>query len=120
MNEAYAQSTPAGGAGNLQNPNPFASLAPFILIFIVFYFLLIRPQKKKLQEEQDMIKALKPGDEIYTKSGLVGIMRNDGDQFVQLEVSNGVAIKVLKSQIGGPINKLLSLTRSEETANKKK
>jgi len=55
---------------NANQPNPIISFLPFILIFVIFYFLMIRPQKKKMQEEISMINALSKGDEIYTKSGI--------------------------------------------------
>lgn len=93
-------------AQNAAQQNPIMSFLPFIVIFVIFYFLMIRPQKKKLEEEQNMIKALKSGDEIYTKSGLIGTIAGQTDKVVTLEVSQGVKMKVLKSQIGGLASKI--------------
>ena len=74
---AYAMAPQAGGGGE---PNVFASLMPFALIFIVFYFLLIRPQQKKAKEHKAMLGALKKGDAVITAGGMFGrIIEVDGD-----------------------------------------
>ncbi|OFZ52031.1 MAG: preprotein translocase subunit YajC [Bdellovibrionales bacterium RIFOXYB1_FULL_37_110] len=98
---------------NANQPNPIISFLPFILIFVIFYFLMIRPQKKKMQEESSMINALSKGDEIYTKSGIIGTIYGLTDKIVTLEVSEGVKLKVLKNQIGGSAKKLFE--KKEET-----
>ena len=67
---------------------------------------MIKPQKKRLQEEQSLIAALSKGDEIYTKSGVLGTIAGLTDKIVTLEISEGVKIKILKSQIGGLAKKL--------------
>ena len=87
-------------------PGGFAAFVPFILIFAIFYFLMIRPQKKRLQEEQSMLKDLGKGDEIFTKSGILGKIIGLTDKVVTLEVADGVMLKVLKGQIGGLARKL--------------
>ena len=93
-----------GGAGGQQSA--LMSFLPFIIIFAIFYFLMIRPQKKKMEEEQEMLKNLAKGDEVYTKSGLVGTISGQTDKLVTLEVSDGVKVKVLRSQIGGYTSKI--------------
>ena len=98
FSEAYAQATTATGAPAV---NPILQFVPFILIFGVFYFFVIRPQQKRVKIEQDMIGKLKKGDEIYTKSGMIGTIHNMGDKVVTLEVSEGTRLKFLRSQIGG-------------------
>jgi preprotein translocase subunit YajC len=70
------------------------SLLPLVLIFIVFYFLLIRPQSKKAKEHKQMVEALAKGDEIVTNGGLLGRISKVGDNFVELEVAEGVTVKV--------------------------
>ncbi|HYQ71861.1 MAG TPA: preprotein translocase subunit YajC [Gammaproteobacteria bacterium] len=70
------------------------SLLPLVFIFIVFYFLLIRPQSKKAKEHKQMVEALAKGDEIVTNGGLLGRITKVGDNFVELEVSEGVTVKV--------------------------
>lgn len=94
-----------GGAG-APAQNPLMSFLPFILIFFIFYFLMIKPQKKKLEEEQAMINSIAKGDEIYTKSGIIGTITGMTDKIVTLEVSDGVKMKVVKGQIAGLAKKL--------------
>lgn len=81
--------------------NPLMQFLPLVIVFIIFYFLMIRPQKKKLEEEQALLEKLAKGDEIYTKSGMIGTIYGLTDTIVTLEVSEGVRFKILKSQIGG-------------------
>jgi len=88
--------------------NPLMSFVPFILIFGVFYFLMIRPQKKKFEEEQNFLKSIKSGDEVYTKAGLIGTISGQTDKVVTLEVADGVKMKVLKGQIAGSTKKLFA------------
>ena len=98
---AFAQeATPPQGPGGL------AAFVPFLLIFGIFYFLMIRPQKKRLQEEQNMLKALGKGDEVFTKSGIFGKVSGLTEQVVILEVADGVKLKVLKAQVAGLAKKL--------------
>ena len=73
---------------------------PLIVIFVLFYFLLIRPQQKKQKEHRSMVDALAAGDEIVTGGGVLGKVTNVGDQFVTVEIADGVAIKVQKHTIG--------------------
>jgi len=98
---AYAQEA-AGAAG--QQPNAMAQFAPFVIIFIIFYFLMIRPQKKKLQEEQAMLNSLAKGDEIFTKSGIIGTIHGLTEKVMTLEIEGGVKLKMLRSQAGGKAN----------------
>jgi preprotein translocase subunit YajC len=70
------------------------SLLPLVFIFIVFYFLLIRPQSKKAKEHKQMVEALAKGDEIVTSGGLLGRITKVGDNFVELEIAEGVTVKV--------------------------
>lgn len=88
-------------------PNPLVSMAPFILIFVVFYFLMIRPQKKKMQQEQEMLKKLDKGDEIYTKSGILGTITGSTDKLLTVEIAEGVKIKILRGEIAGLASKIL-------------
>ena len=76
------------------------NILPFILIFAIFYFLLIRPQKKKQQTHQAMINAVKPGENVLLNSGFKGTVKNvkDNGYFV-VEIAKGVEVEVLKSAI---------------------
>ena len=102
INDAVAQT-----AGAAAQPNMFASFAPLVIVFVIFYFLMIRPQQKKVQQERKFIEALKKGDEIYTKSGMLGIIYGMTDKIVKLELEGGIKVKFLKAQIGGPTKELL-------------
>lgn len=98
--QAFAQAVPAGSAPMApEQPNMLMSLAPLALVFVVFYFLLIRPQQKKLKESQEMVAALKHGDEVLTASGILGKITGITEKVVTLEVADNVRVKMLKSQI---------------------
>lgn len=91
---AYAQAA-GGGAGSA-----FASFIPLILIFLIMYFLLIRPQQKKLKEHQAMVEALRKGDQVVTAGGVVGKVtrvRDDGE--VEVEIAQGVNVRIVKHTI---------------------
>ncbi|MFN8791110.1 MAG: preprotein translocase subunit YajC [Bdellovibrionales bacterium] len=74
-------------------------IVPMLLIFSVFYFLIIRPQSKRQKEHQSFLTALKRGDEVITNSGILGRIEGLTDQFVTLEVADGVRIKMLRNQV---------------------
>ena len=78
---------------------------PLVVIFVLFYFLLIRPQQKKQKEHRSMVDALSAGDEIVTGGGVLGKVTDVGDQFVTVEIADGVAIKVQKHTIGAVLPK---------------
>ncbi len=85
--------------GNTAAPNPIVSLMPIILIFIVFYFLLIRPQQKKERERQNMLSQLKKNDEVITSCGIHGTIVNLKDTTVTLKVDENVKMEIEKSAI---------------------
>lgn len=89
-----AMAAPAQGQGD-----PLMGFLPLIVIFIVFYFLLIRPQTKKAKEHREMVAALSKGDEVVTSGGLLGRITNVGDNFVELEVADGVTVKVQRPSV---------------------
>ena len=97
---AYSSNTFAQEAA-ASAQNPLMQFLPLVVVFVIFYFLMIRPQKKKFDEEQAMINKLAKGDEIYTKSGIIGVIHGMTDTVVTVEVSEGVKFKILKSQIAG-------------------
>ena len=79
---------------------------PLILIFVIFYFFLIRPQQKKIKEHKIMVSALKRGDEVVTSGGIVGkVERILGDDKIDLIISENVTVQVIQSTIQGLINK---------------
>ena len=90
---AYAADAAVEGAAQ---PNPLVQFMPIILMFVIFYFLLIRPQQKKAKEHKAMIDALKVGDSVKTAAGIHGKVTAVEDQVVTLEIATGVKIKIDK------------------------
>jgi preprotein translocase subunit YajC len=84
-----------------------ASLIPLILIFFIMYFLLIRPQQKKLKEHQAMVNALRRGDQVVTGGGLIGKVTKvkDGENEVEVEIATGVNVRVVRSTITNVLSK---------------
>ena len=82
-------------------PNPFGFLLPFILIFVVFYFLIMRPQSKRQKEHQTMVKALQKGDRVVTAGGFHGTVQgvDDEAETVQLEIADRVRVTVSRGSI---------------------
>jgi len=76
-----------------------ASFLPFIIIFVLFYFMLIRPQMKQAKEHKTLIEALKAGDEIVSNSGILGKIIKINDQFATIEVAKNVEVKIQKQTI---------------------
>lgn len=93
ISDAWAQAAPAGQS------DPLLSFLPLIFIFVVFYFLLIRPQSKKAKEHRQMVEALAKGDEVVTNGGLLGRITTVGDSFVEVEVADGMRVKVQRQAI---------------------
>ena len=78
----------------------FAQFIPLILIFVIFYFFLIRPQQKKIKEHKSMVSALKRGDEVVTSGGIVGkIDKVYDDDKLDLIISENVSVKIIKSTV---------------------
>ncbi|HMA69348.1 MAG TPA: preprotein translocase subunit YajC [Candidatus Mcinerneyibacterium sp.] len=78
---------------------------PFILIFVVFYFVLIRPQKKQREKHDEMVSNLKPGDHVLTNSGIYGTITKIEDDKAVIRVADGVKLEFLKSTIAQKVNK---------------
>jgi preprotein translocase subunit YajC len=85
--------------------DPLTSLLPLVFIFVVFYFLLIRPQSKKAKEHKQMVEALAKGDEVVTSGGLLGKLVKIGDNFVELELTEGTTVKVQRNAIANVMPK---------------
>ncbi len=94
ISNAYAQAAaPAGAAGGLM------SFLPIILMFVVLYFLMIRPQMKRQKEQKAMIDALAKGDEVVTAGGLVGKVSKVGDAYIHVDVASGTEIVMQKAAV---------------------
>ena len=84
----------------------FAQFIPLILIFVIFYFFLIRPQQKKVREHKSMTQNLKRGDEVITSGGIIGTVdRVFEDDRIELNISDGVKVQVIKNTIQGHLKK---------------
>ena len=84
----------------------FAQFIPLILIFVIFYFFLIRPQQKKVKEHKTMVAGLKRGDEVVTSGGIIGsVERVLEDDKVDILISDSVTVQVVKSTIQSLLNK---------------
>lgn len=96
----------AQDAAPVAQPNPLFNMIPLVLVFIIFYVFVLLPQKKRTQQEQSYIKSLEKGEEVFTKSGILGKIAGLTDKIVTLELEGGVKMKVLRSQIGGSAKNL--------------
>lgn len=87
-------------------PEQLMSFLPLVGIFVVFYFLLIRPQQKKAKEHQSMLEQIKRGDRIVTSGGILGLVTKIlSDSEVQVEIAENVKVKVLRSMISNVLSK---------------
>ena len=85
---------------------PFGTLIFFVPVIILFYFMLIRPQQKKMKEMKAMVEALRRGDQVLTQGGIIGKVHKVGDDGVlEVEIAEGVRVKVLKHTIAQVMNK---------------
>ena len=107
-----AQPGPAGGIAQL--------VIPFGLMFLVFWFLIIKPQKKEQEEHQNFLNGLKAGDDVVTTGGLFGTVRHVDDKVVTVEIARNTKIKILKTQIQGSQEKHLSESVSSTKSSDKK
>ena len=94
---AWAQGTGGGGAGS--GPGGLLSFVPFVLIFVIFYFLLIRPQQKKQKEQKTLLDALKKGDKVVTTSGIWGTITNLGKETVTLQIADNTKVKMQRENV---------------------
>ena len=112
ISDALAQAAPvatdAAAGGPPPPPSAFVQFMPFIFIIAICYFLIFRPQQKRMRQEQLMLRALKVGDEVYTKSGFLGKITGLNDAIVNLDLGDGRIVKILRSEVGGLADKLFA------------
>jgi len=94
ISSAYAQAS-----GTSSPTDMLTSFLPMIAIFVVFYFLLIRPQQKRSREQRELLAALDKGNEVITGGGLVGRISKISDQYVTLEIASGVEVTVQRGSV---------------------
>ena len=97
---AYSQAA-AGSSGAAG----LASFLPLVLIFVIMYFLMIRPQQKRMKEHRALVEGLKKGDEVVTQGGLVGKVTSVRDNELEVEIAPGVKVRVIRSTITGLVNR---------------
>ena len=115
--EAVAQA--ANGAAQAAGGNPIAQFIPLILIVVVFYFLMIRPQQKKMKDHRAKIEAMKRGDKVVV-GGIMGVVTRvqDGPE-VEIEIADGVRIKALRGMVADVMNKNAVAETPVQQSNKK-
>ena len=104
ISTAYAQGT--GITGIFDNQGAMVQFLPLILIFVVFYFLLIRPQQRKAKDQKAMLDALRRGDRVVTGGGIIGtVARVENPEEVTVDIADGVRVRVLRSTISSVLAK---------------
>ncbi|OOO02726.1 MAG: hypothetical protein USCGTAYLOR_01086 [Chromatiales bacterium USCg_Taylor] len=98
--DAFAQATPSRSAGQF-----FLEILPIVFLFVVLYFVMIRPQTKRNKEHKKMMEALTKGDEIVTTGGMLGRVLEVGENFVLIDVGKAVEVKVQKAQVANTVPK---------------
>lgn len=96
-------------------PSTMSMLAPFALMFVVIYFLIIRPQQRKMKQHQKVVSEIKYGDEVITNSGIIGKVTGMTERVLTVEIADGVRVKILRGQIAS-VNPDLSSPKSKEAA----
>ena len=93
---AFAQGAPFGGADTMM------SLLPFVAIFVIMYFLILRPQQKRVKQHQELVKNVRRGDTVVTSGGLVGkVTKVVDDEQIEVEIADGVRVRQVRSMVSG-------------------
>jgi preprotein translocase subunit YajC len=124
ITQAWAQEAMAAGA---EQPGLLANMVPLILIIVVFYFFMIRPQQKRLRDHQQMVEGLRRGDKVVTAGGIVGtVSKVENDEHVMVDISPDVRVKIVRSTIThvldrtNPANDTGEVKKKPAQARKKK
>ena len=99
ISNAFAQAAPAATGGAESMLGSLGQMLPLVLMFVVLYFVMIRPQMKRQKEHKAMIEAIAKGDEVVTAGGLLGKISKVGDSYLTLEVASGVELQVQRSAV---------------------
>ena len=97
ISQAFAQTAPAPSGGGTESS--LLSLLPLVLMFVVLYFIMIRPQMKKQKEHKAMIEAVAKGDEVIIAGGVLGRISKLGESYIHVEVANGVELQVQRAAV---------------------
>ena len=110
ISEAWAQGAGGAGGGDI-----FSMMFPLVLIFAVFYFLLIRPQQKKMKDHREMLAAVRRGDKVVTGGGIIGtVAKVTSDDELQVEIAEGVKVKISRSTLASVMSKTEPLREPEK------
>ena len=93
---AFAMAQPQGGGAS---QNPLMAFMPLIILFAIFYFLVILPQKKQAKQHKEMVDALKKGDKIVTAGGIIAEVIKNEDDFIKAKIGNNVEVKITKDAV---------------------
>lgn len=108
LNQIFISDAMAQASSAAANPEfSFASFVPLLAIFAIFYFLIVRPQSKKMKEHQIMVNNLKIGNKVVTNGGIFGTVRafDSKEDTIEIEISEGVTIKILKTYVATLVKK---------------
>jgi preprotein translocase subunit YajC len=97
ISSAFAQTAPAAAGGDMQSS--LMGMLPLVLMFVVLYFVMIRPQMKKAKEHKAMVDSLAKGDEIVSAGGLLGKVSKLGESFIGLEIADGVEVQIQRAAV---------------------
>jgi preprotein translocase subunit YajC len=97
ISQAIAQTAPAASSGGAESS--LMSLLPLVLMFVVLYFIMIRPQMKRQKEHKALVEALAKGDEVVTAGGMLGKVSKLSESYIHVEVANGVEVQVQRSSV---------------------
>jgi len=99
ISSAFAQTAPAAAASGGDFMSQLMGMAPLALMFVVLYFVMIRPQMKRQKEHRSMIEALAKGDEVATAGGIIGRVTRMSEQFLHIEIASGVEVQIQRSAV---------------------
>lgn len=102
ISDAFAEGAAAGAA---TSDGGLMGMLPLLLIFVLFYFMLIRPQTKRAKEHKNMVETLAKGDEVVTNGGLLGRVSDVGESFLTVKIAEGVEVKVQKQSVSALVPK---------------
>lgn len=117
INDAFAQTAGTAAAGS-----SVGMIVQLLLIFIIFYFILIRPQQKKIREHETMLKAIKKGDKIITGGGIYAVVEKANDEKLEVKIAEGVNVVVYRATVREVLDEkvVLPAIQKEKTSKSKK
>ncbi|NMM81950.1 preprotein translocase subunit YajC [Acidovorax sp. SRB_14] len=99
ISSAFAQTAPAAAAGGGDMMSSLTGMLPLVLMFVVLYFVMIRPQMKRQKEHRAMVEAIAKGDEVVVGGGMLGRVSRLSEQYLHVEIANGVEVQVQRSAV---------------------